>query len=106
MRSSTIPPDSFVRSVYCAWPSSIRSMSFERTDCRNSCAVGAVHVDLSHVRHVEDARVGANRLVLGDDALVLHRHLEARERHHARSESHVAPVERSALERRVHGPRL
>ena len=38
IRSSTIPPDSFGSSVYCAPPPSIRSRSFESAACRNACA--------------------------------------------------------------------
>ena len=40
IRSSTIPPESLVRSVYCAWPSSSRSRSFESSDCRRPWARG------------------------------------------------------------------
>jgi hypothetical protein len=65
-----------------------------------------VHVDLSHVRHVEGAGVGADRFVLGDHALVLNRHLVARERHHARTKRDVALEERRPLQRRFHGQRL
>ena len=106
MRSSTIPPDSFVRSVYCASPSASLSTSFERTDCRNACAGRAVDVDLAHVRDVECAGVGPDRLVLRDHALVLHGHLVAGERHHARTERDVARIQRRAQERRFHGHRL
>src|SRR6476469_6482820 len=38
MRSSTMPPRSFVSSVYCASPGERRSRSFESTPCRNACA--------------------------------------------------------------------
>ncbi len=41
-------------------------------------------LDLAHVRDVEDAGVRAHGPVLGDHALVLDRHLPARERHHPR----------------------
>ena len=66
----------------------------------------AVDVDLAHVRDVERAGVGSNRLVLGDDALVLDGHLVAGEGNHARAERDVALVERRAQERRFHGKRL
>ncbi len=66
----------------------------------------AVHVDLAHVRDVEHSRVCAHRAMLLDDALVLDRHLEACERHHACAEGDVTGVQRRALERRFHRPRL
>ena len=65
-----------------------------------------VDVDLSHVRDVERPRVGADCFVLGDHALVLHRHLVAGEGHHARAERDVARIQRRAQERRFHGTRL
>ncbi len=40
--------------------------------------------------------------VLGDDACVLHRHLPARERDHARAERDVAIVKRGLLEDGLH----
>ena len=49
MRSSTIPPSSFVRSVYCASPGSIRSTSFESADWRKSREIPG-----SEVRDVSD----------------------------------------------------
>ena len=66
----------------------------------------AVDVDLAHVRDVERAGVGPDGLVLGDDALVLHGHLVAGERHHARTERDVARIQRRAQERRFHETRL
>jgi hypothetical protein len=65
-----------------------------------------VHVDLAHVRDVEGAGVRPDRLVLGDDSLVLDGHLVARERHHARTQRNVALEERRPLQRRLHGTRL
>ena len=65
-----------------------------------------VDVDLAHVRDVERPGVRSNGPVLGDDALVLHGHLVAGERHHARAERDVALVQRRAQERRFHGTRL
>ena len=59
-------------------------------------------LDLTHVRDVEDARVGAHGLVLRDHALVLDRHLPAGEGNHARAGGDVAVVERRA-EERLHG---
>ena len=50
-------------------------------------------LELSHVRHVEDARVAAHRQVLRDDALVLHRHLPARKGNDPRAGRKVAVVE-------------
>ncbi|MNT48408.1 hypothetical protein D3C72_1851890 [compost metagenome] len=46
------------------------------------CAFSA-HNELAHVRDVEEADGLADRLVLLDDARVLHRHVPAAERHHA-----------------------
>ena len=61
-------------------------------------------LELAHVRHVEDAAVGSHGAMLGYDAVVLHRHLPARERHHPRTRRHVALEERRALKRlRHHG---
>ena len=106
MRSSTIPPASFVSSVYCASPSVEPVDVVREHRLQELLRRRAVDVDLAHVRDVEDAGVGANRLVLGDDALVLDGHLVAGEGHHPRAERDVALVERRAQERRVHGPRL
>ena len=60
-------------------------------------------LELAHVRDVEDARVGPHRPVLGDDALVLHGHLPAGERHHPRPQLDVPIVERRVEERLGHG---
>ena len=50
--------------------------------------------DLAHVRDVEQAGGGAGVKVLLDDAgRILHRHVVARERHHARTEPQVELVE-------------
>ena len=59
----------------------------------------AVEHELAHVRDVEDARGGANRLVLLDDRRVLHRHLPAGEGDDAGAELGVSLVERRAAER-------
>ena len=47
----------------------------------------------------------ADGAVLGDDAVVLHRHLPARERNHPRPERDVALEERRALKRLRHDGR-
>ena len=52
-----------------------------------------------------DAGVGADGAVLRDDALVLHGHLPAGERHHPRAERDVPVVERRALKRLRHAAR-
>src|SRR4029450_6861553 len=44
-----------------------------------------LHPDLAHVTHVEHTDSGAHRPMLFDDAGVLHRHLPAAKRHHARA---------------------
>ena len=54
-------------------------------------------MDLAHVRDVEESRGVAHRGVLFEDRRVLHRHLEAGERHDARAERAVRFVERRAL---------
>jgi len=56
-------------------------------------------LDLPHVRDVEDARVRADHFVLLDHALVLDRHLPARERDHPGAEDDVTVVERRAAKR-------
>jgi len=61
-----------------------------------------VDVELPHVRHVERARAGAHRDVLGDHALVLHRHLPAGERDHPCAERNVRVVEWRLPKRRAH----
>ena len=97
-----IPPRSFVSSVYCASPGSIRSRSFESRRLEERVRLRPLDLDLAHVRDVEDAGVGAHGPVLLDDALVLDGHLPAGERHHPRPERDVAVVERRALERLGH----
>ena len=54
----------------------------------------AAELDLAHVRDVEQAGGGAHRLVLGDHAGVLHRHVPAGEVDHPRPELAVGLVER------------
>ncbi len=65
--------------------------------------VRPLHLELAHVRDVEDAGIGPHRSVLGDDALVLHGHLPAGERHHPRAELDVPIVQRRMQKRRGHG---
>ena len=62
----------------------------------------AFDLDLAHVGDVEHAGVGANRAVLLDDALVLHRHLPAGEGDHPRAERDVPVVKWCALKRLRH----
>ena len=62
-----------------------------------------LHLELAHVRDVEDAGVRPDGPVLGDDALVLHGHLPAGERHHPRAELDVPVVQRRVQKRRGHG---
>ena len=64
-----------------------------------------LELEPAHVRDVEDAAVLAHGPVLRDHALVLHGHLPAGERHHARAERDVALVERRA-EQRLHRERM
>ena len=49
-------------------------------------------LELTHVGDVEHTTIGADRLVFGDDAFVLHGHLPAGERHHPRAESDMHVV--------------
>src|SRR5207247_11473579 len=57
---------------------------------------GPLDLELAHVAHVEEADGAAYRPVLLDDSGVLHRHLPAPERHHARAGLDVRLVERRA----------
>jgi hypothetical protein len=61
--------------------------------------VGPVRLHLAHVRDVEQARARAHGHVLGANALVLHRHLPAGERHEPRAECRVAIVKSSTTKR-------
>ena len=54
--------------------------------------------DLPHVRHVEHAAGFAHRHVLLPHPLVLHRHLEARERHELCARGRVALVQRRSAQ--------
>ena len=62
----------------------------------------ALDLELTHVRDVEDTAVGAHGAMLGDHAVVLHRHLPAGERDHARAQRHVPLEKRSPLKRLRH----
>ena len=103
-----MPPRSFVSSVYCAPPSSIRSRSLERVALQELRGAWALDVQLAHVRDVEHAPARADGDVLRNHAVVLNGHLPAGERHHARPEGDVPLVQRRPPERLddVHGPRL
>ena len=94
-----IPPRSFVSSVYCASPGSIRPRSFESSRLEQLARPRPLDLELAHVRDVERAGVLAHCAVLRDHALVLDGHLPAGERHHARAERDVAVVQRRAAER-------
>ena len=59
----------------------------------------AFDLELAHMRDVEDAAVIPHREVLGDHALVLHRHLPAGEGDQPRAEGDVPVVERRAQQR-------
>jgi hypothetical protein len=60
---------------------------------------GAPQLELPHVRDVEDAGRRSHRLMLGDDALVLHRHLPAGEGNDPRTRRDMAVVQRRPTER-------
>ena len=56
---------------------------------------GADQPQLAHVRHIEQRRRGAALLVLGNDAAgIVHRHVVAGERRHARTVLEVPGVQR------------
>ena len=59
-------------------------------------------LDLAHVGDVEHPARGSYRDVLRPDALVLNRHLPARERHHPGAGGGVRLVQRRSLQRRGH----
>ena len=93
-----IPPVSFVSSVYCASPSlELRDVVREHR-LQQLERLRPLDLELAHVRDVEDAGVGAHGAVLGDHALVLHRHLPAGERNEPRAGGDVPVVERRAPE--------
>ena len=104
MRSSTIPPVSFVSSVYCAV--AVRELvDVVREHRLEEGLRRPVDVDLAHVRDVEGAGVSPHRLVLGNDTSYW-TGISAGERHHARAELDMARVQGRTQERRFHGPRL
>ena len=80
-----MPPRSFVSSVYWASPGAIRPRSFESSDCRSSAARGPSTSISPMCETSKTPQSLAHGAVLGDDAFVLHRHLPACERDHARA---------------------
>ena len=61
--------------------------------------IGTAQHGLAHMRDVEQRRFGAALLMLFDDSRwILHRHVVAGERHHARAERLMEGVERRGLE--------
>ena len=67
-------------------------------------AHGADHLagqpELPHVREIEEPGPVPNRIVLLEDARVLHGHFETAERHHARAGARVFVVQSGAFGRR------
>ena len=61
--------------------------------------IGATQFELGHVREIEKSGALANRIVFGQNARVLHRHLEAAKRHDARTERAMHVEERRAPQR-------
>ena len=61
---------------------------------------GTRHLELTHVRDVEDACALAHRPVLLEDSLILHRHLPSPEVDQLRSQLPMQRVERGSLQRR------
>ena len=99
-----MPPCSLVSSVYCASPSLEAGEIVGEHALEQLVGCRAFDVELTHVRDVEDADVGSHRLVLGDHALVLHRHLPPREGDETCAGGGVAIEQRGALQRhsRIH----
>jgi hypothetical protein len=54
---------------------------------------------LPHVRHVEQHCLASGQQVLGNDALILHRHVVAGKGHHLRAELHVQVEQGRPLQR-------
>jgi hypothetical protein len=61
--------------------------------------VGALEVDHAHVRHVEHAGVGTNRIVLFDLGTVVDRHVPAAKVDHLGPKGAVNGIERGRFER-------
>ena len=62
-----------------------------------------VDLELAHVAHVEEAHRRAHRAMLLQDSAILHGHVPPAEFHHSRARFDMGVVERSSLERGVHG---
>ena len=69
----------------------LRETSLESSRWRSASASRPGGLDLAHVRDVEDAAARAHREVLRAHALVLNRHLPARERHQLRARRRRGP---------------
>src|SRR5690606_5878815 len=65
--------------------------------------IGTGHLELAHVRDVEQTRAGAHGLVLDADPGVLDRHVVAGEGHELRAEAPVFLVKGRGSERGAHG---
>ncbi len=95
--SSCVPPPSLQNEIVA------RLHRLHRADVVGGQRIGparyhiALEKKLPHVREIEEPGAMPNRVVLGQDARILHRHVEAGERHHARAETRVLVVERGAL---------
>jgi hypothetical protein len=63
--------------------------------------IGAGQQQLAHVRHVEQARILARPIVLGDDPFILDRHVIARKRHHPCPARTVPAIQRQRVQRQV-----
>jgi len=63
--------------------------------------IGAGEDQLAHVRHIEQPRILASPVVLGNDPLVLDGHFVARKGHHPRAPRAVPGVQRQGLQRDV-----
>ena len=80
----------------------LRRVVRDRGSSTTCAGVLAAHLELAHVRDVEEAGRRAHGLVLVDDARVLHRHLPAGERDDPRAGFHVLVVEGRLLRGLAH----
>ena len=62
----------------------------------------SLDLELAHVRDVEDPAVGPDGAMLGNDAVVLNRHVPAGERHHPGAKGEMPLEERRSLKRLCH----
>ena len=96
MRSSMRPPSGAQMREYCARPIGQPARVGDEGVGERRRRPRPLHVQLAHVREVEQARRLADRPVLLEDARVLHGHLPAAELDEARAGRRVPVVQRGA----------